>query len=268
MNQPLFEAARRVDTLNDFPEHAHTCHEILFVEEGQVDVRIGDRSYTAHAPCLILISMLEPHAIHVRSAVYCRSYVGISPAVAAERIRRYTLLSLLANRPAGFEHVLDVTACHNEIATLFSRMIEEYGTPRPLSTEMQASLLLQLLICIYRQKPSLFSPESEKSISVIWQIQRELEEHYAASFSLDELAARYHISRCYLSHLFKRVTGLPLMQYLTMCRLSAARSLLVETNLGVSEILHRVGFGDSSNFSRLFKATFGQTPLQYRAEHR
>ncbi len=265
MNQPLIGGAGNVSTLQSFSEHAHACHEIIFVREGQLDVCVGDRRYEASSPCLIFISKLEPHALHPRSGIYRRDYISIDPAAVTGRIGNDILITLLSNRPEGFSHVLDVSDCLEEVAALFDNMIAETRASRPFSAELQASLLGALLILIYRRAPALFSRENEKSISVIWQIQCEMEAHYEMDFSLDELAARYHISRYYLSHQFKKITGVPLMQYLTMCRLSAARTLLVETDRSVTDILHAVGFSDGSNFSRLFKSKIGQTPQEYRA---
>jgi len=78
------------------------------------------------------------------------------------------------------------------------------------------------------------------------------------------LAEEYHISPSYLSHLFKRVTGYTIMEYLTMCRLSMARKLLCETELSITEIVYATGFSDCSNFSRLFKREIGCSPMEYK----
>ena len=49
-------------------------------------------------------------------------------------------------------------------------------------------------------------------------------------------------------------------------RLIAARNLLAMSNPGpMSDIAYRFGFSDQAQFSRLFKAMFGQTPSGYRA---
>ena len=147
---------------------------------------------------------------------------------------------------------------------MFSDFVFEHNNQLPYYSEKQVSLLMELLITIYRLKPSLFSGENDKSISVIWKIQCKLEQNCNEHFSLATLAEEYHMSTCYLSHLFKKVTGYPLMQYLTICRLSKARQLLAETNMSITEIVYNTGFTDSSNFSRLFKREMKLTPNEYR----
>ena len=49
-------------------------------------------------------------------------------------------------------------------------------------------------------------------------------------------------------------------------RLTAARDMLQMPHPGpMSDIAYRFGFSDQAQFSRLFKAMFGQTPSGYRA---
>lgn len=73
------------------------------------------------------------------------------------------------------------------------------------------------------------------------------------------------ISKRYLHELFAEVNS-TVSQYVREERLKAARDLLQMPNPGpMSDIAYRFGFSDQAQFSRLFKARFGQTPSGYRA---
>ena len=85
---------------------------------------------------------------------------------------------------------------------------------------------------------------------------------------LDELARRVNVSRYYLSHSFKSVTGYGVRQYQILCRIAAAKEKLAVTDMPVSEICFEVGFSDLSNFSRYFGKTVGCTPGEYRKKVR
>lgn len=73
------------------------------------------------------------------------------------------------------------------------------------------------------------------------------------------------ISKRYLHELFAEV-NCTVSQFVREQRLHAARDLLQMANPGpLSDIAYRFGFSDQAQFSRLFKAMFGQTPSSYRA---
>ncbi len=264
MSSSIIEDARYSDIINGFAPHAHNCYEIIYLCEGTLSMRISGMEYTVNAPSLIFISKLEQHSIKVIGSVYKRYYLCISPLLAGSYVRDYTLLTLLSNRREGFCHVLSASAFKADADRIFLRLTEEFASEKPYSLLRQTSLLTELLILIYRTAPNLFAQENNKSISMIWQIQCTLEENCKEHFTLAELAEKYHMSPCYLAHLFKKVTGYSVMQYLTMCRLSLARQLLSETDMSVTEIVYNSGFSDSSNFSRLFKREMNISPIEYR----
>lgn len=264
LSNSLIENAKYLSEVNDFAPHAHNCYEIIYLKEGSLKVAIGEKQYDAKGPSLIFVSKLEQHSLKVTGNAYKRYYLCISPAGAGSLIRDYTLLTLLSNRHEDFCHVLNAAPFEAEADRIFKACVAEQEAGLPYSAERQASLLCELLILIYRQNPALFSSENNKSISIIWKIQCRFEQNYQEKFSLRLLAEEYHMSPCYLSHLFKSATGYSIMQYLTMCRLSVSRQLLSETDMSVTEIVYATGFSDSSNFSRLFKREMACSPLEYR----
>ena len=74
------------------------------------------------------------------------------------------------------------------------------------------------------------------------------------------------ISKRYLHELFANVNA-TVAQHIREQRLIAARDLLQMPNPGpLSDVAYRFGFSDQAQFSRLFKAMFGQTPSAYRAQ--
>lgn len=84
--------------------------------------------------------------------------------------------------------------------------------------------------------------------------------------SPDLIAEGCGISKRYLHDLFKDVNG-TVSQQIRDQRLVAARDRLQSSpTLSIAEIAYRFGFSDQAQFSRLFKARFGLTPTEFRAE--
>ena len=104
----------------------------------------------------------------------------------------------------------------------------------------------------------------QKNETLIRQITEYLDHHYTESLSLAEIAKHMHISTSYLSHVFKRETGLSPIQYVVHRRIGEAQSLLMETNLPVHVIEERLGFGSSCHLTSMFKKYVGIAPREYR----
>ena len=78
------------------------------------------------------------------------------------------------------------------------------------------------------------------------------------------MAQEVLFSPYYVSRLFKEELGLTFIEYLTKIRIDAAKRLLLETNMTVSEISDLVGYQDPSYFTKVFKKREGVTPTQFR----
>jgi two-component system response regulator YesN len=91
-----------------------------------------------------------------------------------------------------------------------------------------------------------------------------INDHYADRIALQDVARYTCLSPNYLSQLFKQETGRSFLEYLTHCRIEAAKRLLVQSNLTISEIAFKLGYDMPSYFSEVFKKSEGLTPSQYR----
>ncbi len=69
----------------------------------------------------------------------------------------------------------------------------------------------------------------------------------------------YHFLRC-----FADLTGATPRQYLLRTRLRRAAMRLKKESTRIIDIALDCGFGDVSNFNRVFRAEFGLSPRSYR----
>ncbi len=88
--------------------------------------------------------------------------------------------------------------------------------------------------------------------------------NYQAQVTLDKISSVINIDKYYFSHLFKRYTGLTVMQYVNSVRSSSAHRLLNTTDMSVEQIAHASGFGSYTNMERAFKKKYSMTPIQLR----
>jgi two-component system response regulator YesN len=101
----------------------------------------------------------------------------------------------------------------------------------------------------------------------VYLVKQYIEDHYGEDLSLNLLADLVYLSPNYLSNMFTKVTGSSLNRYIRQFRMEKARSLLVESNMKISEIGAAVGFTSTSYFIRTFQKVYGVTPVSYRSEY-
>jgi len=91
-----------------------------------------------------------------------------------------------------------------------------------------------------------------------------VEERYGEPVSLKDVAKSVSLSPGHLTTVVRRKTGRTVLEWISERRMAQARRLLVETDLAVEEVGHRVGYRDPTYFVRTFRRSHGTTPLGWR----
>jgi transcriptional regulator GlxA family with amidase domain len=89
-------------------------------------------------------------------------------------------------------------------------------------------------------------------------------ENLAQDMTVDQLAARSHLSARTFARRFRAETGTTPLQWLTDQRIQHARRLLEETAQPVEAVADLVGFGSASVLRHHFTRRVGTTPQAYR----
>jgi len=100
--------------------------------------------------------------------------------------------------------------------------------------------------------------------SVLKDIQKYIRGSPGGKLSCAQVARAVGMDSRRLTRMMQRHLGISLKEYLIMERLTVARKLLRESNLTATEVAAQIGFGDQSNFTKVFQKYEGVTPIQYR----
>jgi AraC-like DNA-binding protein len=83
-----------------------------------------------------------------------------------------------------------------------------------------------------------------------------------AAASIDDMAARAHMSRAVFHRKFKQATTMSPIQFVKSMRLNTA-AMKIAGGITVNEAAQEVGYVSPSQFSREFKRMYGQSPRQW-----
>lgn len=100
----------------------------------------------------------------------------------------------------------------------------------------------------------------------IAEIKKSFDTAYQEQYSLDDLAARYHVNKFTLIRQFSRYYLDTPLQYLNKVRINKAKELLLYTHEKIGAIGQAVGIDNTNHFIRLFKEKTGVSPSVYRRE--
>ncbi len=83
----------------------------------------------------------------------------------------------------------------------------------------------------------------------------------------DDLVSVCDMHKDYAERIFKKDTGMTIMEYLTNSRIQIACELLKDSQTSIAEISSILCFSSQSYFGRVFKKVTGKTPAQYRNQN-
>lgn len=110
--------------------------------------------------------------------------------------------------------------------------------------------------------------ESVKKTDTARLIKEYIDAHAGQKLTLDTVAEVFFLSKSQIFRIFKGRYGIPPMQYYIQKKVEAARDLLINTEMRISDIADALAFSDSKHLSKAFLGIYGVLPKDCRKEHR
>lgn len=152
---------------------------------------------------------------------------------------------------------------------VFGRLEHVWRAPasaeRNLLAAALAAQVLGMVVADWRAsgapaRPDAFSAPRDRFGEVVAYMTANLERRV----SRDELAARVHMHPASFDRAFRAIHGVTPKQLLRELRLRRARELLETTELPLEAVAARSGFSDAAHLSRVWRASWGTPPGEYR----
>lgn len=269
-NSEILEFKYRVEEPIEEVFHSHPRYEVYYFHEGVCNYLIGDQIYSLSPGDLILMNGMTLHRPKVDTRYpYIRTVIHFEPS----------LLKPFQEVPQAVPFLQPFQALSNfrlsleprekeEVERLLAGMDVLQRQGGQVANNRMLLAFVDLLHLIYelcgnplRGRPD-FPSEKERTVQ---RIVSYIEEKYTEELGMDRLQADLHVSKFYLSRLFKEVTGFTIFDFVFQRRINEAKILfLLDPGRSVTEVCFQTGFKHLAHFSRLFKRQIGVTPEKYR----
>jgi len=94
-----------------------------------------------------------------------------------------------------------------------------------------------------------------------------IEQHYKDKFTVDQLAAKFNMTRRTFERRFKKATRNTVAEYIQRVKIEGAKKQLEIGRKSINEIMINVGYSDTQTFRNIFKRITGVTPVDYKAKY-
>ena len=241
--------------------HTHTSCEIMHIVSGKVNIVTRDIISVLSDGDSALIKSRQLHDVTVEKDIeYKRFITIINPWELKNQLSRPDLFSILTDISKGG---IIVIKNKPEIRSGFEKMADIFLYGGNIYSELSAALdIVSVFFDVCRPQNEKTAKRSGKILSE--KVRTYIEQNYADSIKIEDIAADNFISEGYLSHAFKAETGMSPREYLTHIRCTRACELIRYTGMKLSDIAANTGFCSQSDMSRKIRECYGVTPSEIR----
>ena len=255
--------------------HTHDYMELGYIVKGNFKQRICEKDILFHEGDFILIDKNCIHQDYLINQESIVIFFGIENSmfeeimnenITTQKIIAFLQTALMKQKDLQqYIHFRPTNDVREKMEHCISLLLTELYDSEIGSSHICKGLLLRIFRLLSTGYEFSLSKEQQKTMN--WIIFEEvcdyMQSHYQ-DINTQELMDLFHFQKDYFNRLIKKKTGMTYSEYLQNIRLKKAKTMLLETNLSVSEIAEQVGYHNKGYFYKIFTEKFGMTPAKYR----
>lgn len=249
--------------------HFHDdMYEVLYMLEGEASYAIEDKIYNIQKGDMVLVCPNQLHQL-------------VSPSYSKRIVCTFTkdFLSEFTTKNTDFEKLFEIIKDSNnhkisfkdndktKIENLLLKMTKIILSEK-FGDDIQFNISFCRMMLIIADK--VMADNELKEVSyitnpIIKNIVTVINNNLSNKITIDFIADQLSLSSSYLSHIFKQLTGISILQFIIKKRLIQSKEFLRQGKR-IDDIAFECGFQDYTSFFRSFKKEFGITPKKYIKE--
>lgn len=237
------------------------------IAQGSKEIHLGGERYQYDPYHYLLTTVELPIVIQQIEASPERPYLGLrldlDPALVASVLLEAGLPS--PRRETGSARALDVSPLDADLLDAAVRLVRLVDAPpaeaRVLMPLVTREIVFRLLIGEQSARLRHITVLGGHTDRIARAIER-LRNDYDKPLRIESLARDLGMSPSGFHEHFKAVTAMSPLQFQKQLRLQEARRLMLGEDLDAASAGFRVGYEDTSHFSREYKRFFGEPPMR------
>ncbi len=251
--------------------HYHPEIELTYIHQGSGTRLIGDHSDSYRPGDLVLLGSNLPHTWFTTGTKAAAPLDRHQAVVLQLRPRMFPETLLTLPEFSAIRHLLDRAsrgllfsrAMGRKMGARLKNLVDQDGLGRWLGVVAILSELAENPGHVLAST-GYHHDRSYRLSSRIERVTNYLDHHYGENVPLVQMAALCGLSPCAFSRFFRKMTHQTFVDYRNSCRVRAVCRLLGETDLSITEIAYKCGFGNMANFNRRFLREKKMVPRDYR----
>lgn len=233
--------------------------------QGGKRVTLGNEVFDYSSRQALINSIDLPVVSYVTQATITEPYLGLRLDLDANLIVQIAAeMNTSQTCKGGPLRAMSVITLDDGILDALTRLIRLLNEPNkiPFITPLiQREIIIRLLDGehgpMLQHLATVGSPSHQISQVIAW-----MKLNYINSISINELAAKAHMSSSTFRQHFRTITGLSPLQYLKNLRLQDARHWMLYEDMDAGSAAIRVGYESVTQFNREYARMFGEPPLR------
>lgn len=239
-------------------EHSHDFVEIIYVQSGKAVNVVGSNAYKISKGDVVIVPLCYSHYIR--------------PETDDFRIINIIFYESAVTFDTSSFDCRPINIFNDKMLDIIRDIVEEYTKKQQDYVEVLKGYLNVFLRLFARKWYNLQSKNelicrTDFTEEYIDKIVQYITENYKHVILVEDIAGFVGFSKGYLQRMFKKCTGLTLVDCIIRIRIQESCRLLLETNYSIYEIAGMVGFSDLKHFYNKFKKLLNMTPKQYRKQN-
>ncbi|SDK08521.1 helix-turn-helix domain-containing protein [Natronincola ferrireducens] len=258
-------------SINEYPIHMHDELEIIYVIEGEINLKDTFHSYTLEQGDVYFINGGDLHSIYKKSDSNLILFLQID----LENYKKYhpyvDKIIYICDSYYNKAHREEIERIKQYLIKIMLEVLNKEEGYRKKVEALVISCLLNLIndFQYYSMDDKKLKNENKYKgdhfqIQRIHRITDYIYSNYNKKISLEQISKEEHISKYYLTRLLKYGVGYGFQDTVNLVRVELSEKLLLGTEMTIEDIVHECGFSSYRYYTKHFKKFFGITPSEHR----